>query len=516
MAFRVASASRSNSDPAAGGLVMITLFFAVLAIGLAIGADAWPIGVAVLGVAIIIPATFLLAEKWNQPIWDVIFWMIASATVVLPIIHKITGWSLYFVLELLLIFTAPALALNVGKFLRELPAWRWLVTFLAAFVVISILSSIFGRSTPLAGVYQFLTNFKFLFILLLGFALAWTTTSEKYHWSAIKWFWLPQAVLMFWQWGHQSSYFAVFSGVDYISSDPFGTLPSRGLGTFQHPSFLAAFASFFGLASWVRWLFKRETAYLLLSCIYLFVLLGTTERQEILAFIVLIGTSVVLIARPHSRVLVVVGTAGAIGILGYAIWPHISDNFIREFTQWGIIGSQRIEHPRAVIYITAVRLANDHFPLGSGLGTFGSAGAMIFDRSLYFELGFQSYWWFLKKNFLMDTYWPNFVAETGWIGALFMLCSFACLGKLSINCVTKSVTPDQRIFATLALMGMGFMLMLSLSSPAFQDPSLFLIPGVWIGIAHRMLDDCRVRAATRYGDQHNRSRRVRHAAWWKR
>lgn len=75
--------------------------------------------------------------------------------------------------------------------------------------------------------------------------------------------------------------------------------------------------------------------------------------------------------------------------------------------------------PRRMFIDYAVVDANQHFPLGSGFGTYGSAEAAKNYSPLYYEYGFANRWGMTPHDgkFLHDTYWPTVLGQFGWIGA---------------------------------------------------------------------------------------------------
>ena len=133
--------------------------------------------------------------------------------------------------------------------------------------------------------------------------------------------------------------------------------------------------------------------------------------------------------------------------------------------------------------VGAWRVASDYFPIGAGLGTYGGAGAAKFDDTLYRDLGFGRYYWFGKESYLTDTYWPNSIAETGFIGAVLLLAYF---GLILVYATRRSIEAEgsRKIYWIAAAGALAYMLMLSLTSPSFQDPRLFLLPALLFGIAY--------------------------------
>ncbi|MBV5336467.1 MAG: hypothetical protein J0653_00170, partial [Deltaproteobacteria bacterium] len=94
-----------------------------------------------------------------------------------------------------------------------------------------------------------------------------------------------------------------------------------------------------------------------------------------------------------------------------------------------------------------------------------------------------------KKNYLMDTYWPNSLAETGVYGALSLMLSYLLLLLYAIKRSIKEADPVARAYWLSTMAMMAYMIMLSFSSPAFQDLRLFILPAMMFGIASTISKD---------------------------
>ena len=148
----------------------------------------------------------------------------------------------------------------------------------------------------------------------------------------------------------------------------------------------------------------------------------------------------------------------------------------------GVDSTKKIESPRSQLFSGAIKVADHYFPLGSGFGTYGGAGSKKFDWSLYDDLGFGRYWWYGKENYLMDTYWPNPLAETGYFGAMMLLASYLMLFIIPWRKARAAIHADlPTAYHIEAAAMIIYLLLLSISSPAFQDPRLFVFPVMLIG-----------------------------------
>ncbi|MBQ7740001.1 MAG: hypothetical protein IJT65_02025 [Eubacterium sp.] len=96
--------------------------------------------------------------------------------------------------------------------------------------------------------------------------------------------------------------------------------------------------------------------------------------------------------------------------------------------------------PRRIFIDYAIKNANEHFPLGSGFGTFGSAEAAKHYSALYIKYHFERFWGMSQgdKKFLHDNYWQTILGQFGWIGFPFFVYFYYRLFKTSYDPNSKS------------------------------------------------------------------------------
>lgn len=463
-------------------VVAVVLLAGLLGASLAIGF--WPLAVVLVGGIYAVGLYAVLGGRSRPGLRDSFFWVMLVLIFLTSSAQKLTGFYPSYVVEFSLLLAAPLFAKVLVRLMSESPFFKW--WFLGFFIVLisSVLSSIFGRSHTVAAAFQFLTNLKVIFVLLLGFYVAWSSRTETVFWWLVRWLWLPTALLVAWQWGHPSSYFAVMAHAT-PSADPLQLFPSRALGPFHHPTYLGLYAGVFTVFSVFRAMSGGGWRYFPIALFYFLLLLASVQRQETVAAVVTATVGIGLLRGKRFAVRsAVVGLLVAVAV-GGAGWFFIKDNLMREATNWGLIGHSAIQQPRQVLYLHAAEIADQYAPLGSGLGTFAGAGAQKFDMSLYMDRGFARYSWFYTKNVLMDTYWTNFLAETGWASTLLLLILMVSLVLYTAFHSLRAYPIDIKRFWLMAFGGLSFTFVLSLTSPSFQDPGLFLVPGVFLGIAYQ-------------------------------
>lgn len=447
----------------------------------------WQALMAAAALSVLLLAGAWLQYRTAQTSREWAFVLLLSGLLLLPMVGRVVG------VNLLGLWQAGVLAvavLGVVPFMAEVRRSGWLRLAFAMFglyLALGFMSSLAGRTRVAAGVYQLISDFKPLLLVALGFALRWDERTERWLWWVVKFAWIPLLLLVAFEWAAPGAYFKLlYRGVGFSSADPTGLLPSRAIGAFEHPAFLATMAALLGLLCMGRacsgdrergggrWFWPIAMYGLLVVC--------SVQRQELAAYALALAV-IALVSRPDriGRNLFFIGLL-ALPLLG-AFLLVFWDNIQRELALWGVGTLTAVEHPRAQIFLGAFQLALSQFPLGTGLGTYGGAGAEKFDPSLYYSLGFTRYWWFGKQDFLMDTYWPNPIAEMGFFGAAaLLLCYLAMFGHAAARATRASHGPARGYWLAAAGM-MVYMLALSSSSPAFQDPRLFALPAIMFGVA---------------------------------
>lgn len=126
-----------------------------------------------------------------------------------------------------------------------------------------------------------------------------------------------------------------------------------------------------------------------------------------------------------------------------------------------------------------------YIPLGSGLGTFAGPGAQKYDLSFYHDLGFMKYYWFRKGLFLVDTYWPNIIAETGYVGFAMLFFILMIMWLSLFSRTLKAIKTPLFYFNLLALCALTIMLSTSVTSPNMADPRYSFLLWLIIGAAFK-------------------------------
>ena len=135
------------------------------------------------------------------------------------------------------------------------------------------------------------------------------------------------------------------------------------------------------------------------------------------------------------------------------------------------------ESARAMLTLAAPFVAWDHFPFGSGWGTFASAFSAEPYSPVYGMYRMAGIWGLSPSYpaFVSDTYWPTIIGECGYFGFIFFLIALILFVKKFLNLKTVSRTS----YAS-ALMVLLYLLISSTSESALANPMAIPL-ACWLG-----------------------------------
>lgn len=137
---------------------------------------------------------------------------------------------------------------------------------------------------------------------------------------------------------------------------------------------------------------------------------------------------------------------------------------------------------RSLMYMISVQLAAANFPLGTGLGTFGSlASYTLFYSPIYDQTGLANIFGASRNYpyFLQDVYWPKVLGEAGWAG---LACFLALVLYLTVR-VTASAMRRPTMETLFASMVLITALVKSVAAPTFTSDLYVMALGVAMAIA---------------------------------
>jgi len=465
-------------------LLSLAAITASLLVGLFLGVGFWQGGAALAGIVplVIFYALFINLSPEKK---DAVFWVMFAWVIVSNIVLATTNLRLSALLELALFLYAPLAIYFSWETIKKTPLLPFLIMLLTAYYIFAATSSIMGQSKPIATLFQMVTNLKFFLVIVIGMSLVWSEKSNRLMLWVMRWFWLPMLAMALLQLASPSLFKLIYPfGVHSAWNDIIGMPKAAGL--FRHASYLGFYSAFFMFLTLITWATTRHGRYLLLASIYFLLVILSGARHELLSSIIIAAVILTLALGKKKQGLglrIIFGITIMLSILG-TVGITTSEYLERQALKMNIIGNKAPDQPRSVLHFDAFDIANENFPLGSGLATFGSAGAAKYDWRLYDERGFRSFGWY-EINWASDTFWPQYIAEAGWLGFIFYFSIFVVLIIYAFYMQYKTFGSNDRIYWLYAISGILMVVMLSPASPAIEDPGLALLPAIFYGIALR-------------------------------
>ncbi|MEA2677045.1 MAG: hypothetical protein QOJ81_1186 [Chloroflexota bacterium] len=141
-------------------------------------------------------------------------------------------------------------------------------------------------------------------------------------------------------------------------------------------------------------------------------------------------------------------------------------------------------NPRVLLYTTSAVIARDHFPLGAGLGRYGSPLSRDPEdfSPLYHQYGLDHIWGLTPHYaaYIADTFWPHILGEAGVLALIAYLIYIGALG-LNVWRATRTLSDAfSHAFALGALMTFVHALVESLASSMYESsPRIYLLFGAF-------------------------------------
>lgn len=354
---------------------------------------------------------------------------------------------------------------------------RFPVLFFMIYAIWSITITAFQSATLYTGLQQFFLDSKYV-LIFFGCLIALHLRLKNFE-NIIK------CIILI------NIPFVIFQA---LSPDVFAKLfPRGGDGLFALLSgvIIPRFSGFFDFAgilstvsasSLCYFWFKDNTEksnerffYIVLACVYLVL---TVSRAEMVSVLIAIFFCKMLSSKSSSLKFL---TLISVAVLSFSVVFIFQDYFYFALVELGLIryGYEDLA-PRALFLKTSIEIANDYFPFGSGLGTFGGIIAVNNDSELFYKYLIAYEWYYQYGWFLTDTYWPKFIAESGYIGAALYLC-FLIMHLYSLS-KSQWVSQHAKNYTIAMLV---FLLLTSLTSPVYSHVLTLFLTFSLLGYARK-------------------------------
>jgi O-Antigen ligase len=193
--------------------------------------------------------------------------------------------------------------------------------------------------------------------------------------------------------------------------------------------------------------------------------------------------------------LVVLFMPGLGGLYEITVQRYISTVVLEIKDEPGVIEPGLIaeDNPQArvALYFGSLDIARDYFPLGAGLGRYGSWMSRVEYSPVYYEYDLNTVRGLRPRNSASatDTFWPQILGELGVVGLLAYVGFLATIGLLLWREARRPDEPLMRTFRLAAGMVFAQALAESVASSMYHSPPriylLYLVVGVVISFAWR-------------------------------
>jgi hypothetical protein len=466
-------------------LAVVVIFFVFSLLGgLLIGAGQL---VLLAGFVIVVLSALLSLLFLGQRVEDRRGFLLVGVWWGMLLVHGLqqsSGLPVGYILELVLFGLVLASVQCVWDLSRQDWVLRLLLALLLLHFGMALLSSMLGRSQTFAALWQLQYNLKWPLMLGLGTLLIWNGRVDDLMRKIIAWSWIFIVPILAVEIATPEIHSYVFGENSDKSVNPVIGVGARYRGPFNHSGYLAIICALLAAGAMATFLVDRGRRWGLLILLYAAIVLLSGQRQELLAMVFALFLLVAISWKQYLHLMVIFATLlGGLLVAGFIYFEYIP---MRDtLAQWGMVDDLSRPSERAILSTNGIAVAHQFFPLGSGLGTYGGVGAQKFDLKLFWELGFGSYWWFLQGKFLVDTYWPNVIAESGFVGAFLLLVFFIVLWITLLRRAWCSVGTPVYGVSLLALAAMTLLMANTPSSPVLTDPRGAFIFWLIIGSAWR-------------------------------
>ena len=356
------------------------------------------------------------------------------------------------------------------------------VLSLIVLIFIAAVSSFKNIDRTGLAVLQFFLTFGFFMQVLLFSNTYFTAKHFNFISSVFVWISLPIAAYGILEVALGLPGFSSLSD-DVASEAIFRDDVRSATSIFIHPGTFAWLISVSACISFCKWIVRNEKLSGIIFAVFVVALIFAMRKKTIVA--IFIGVLVILwMARVNiANWLIWLFLMTSFGAFAYLIFPTY---FL------SMLGSLRLEEmlvgeftPRLKMTVASVTLAVENFPLGAGLSTFGSATSVEAYSPLYNQVGLSNDYGMTSSNpkFLMDTFWPMLIAETGFLGVLFYLSCLTGIGRRLFTYASSCKSKDLKIIAFVALMLFIKSFFESFSTPIFSKITYSVFLAFYIGVA---------------------------------
>jgi O-antigen ligase len=344
-----------------------------------------------------------------------------------------------------------------------------------------VLSSLVGRPGFVPASIDLVLFSKPFLLLAIGFSLAPTSEAiERYLPKLCLALTAVLSVAVVFLWSPELQY--LYLGSVAPVGERVGLLVAQGF--FINTGTGAWFAVATFCLSYAAFLTFSKRSYLAYSCLAAAIVVLTWRRKSILALaaVLLISLITAKAKGAKGRALLLLGMAAVLVVTILA--PYLQALTVKTVEEYG--SSDPYSTSRTALYYTSALIARDHFPLGTGLASFGSHASRLYYSGVYREYGLAGMYGLSPTSpfHIADTFWPMVLGQGGIISLSAYLCFLFLLGATALRSASSRSIAKGSMFLALAslflLVGAFVESMASqLYSSSLQSALLFVTVGIY-------------------------------------
>lgn len=335
----------------------------------------------------------------------------------------------------------------------------------AGLLVLALLVGVLGNVTSGVRVAAFavavdvFTFCKFPLVVLCGLALSGGKGGGEFLWRLL----VAEAYVLI----LIMSACAVINILSYGHALDMSAGFRYGIASFRFVFYHPEVVNLFTLGLITVLLIDKPQRHRIIICLALLVMCSTL-RSKAMAFAAV--AAIFLLTTRNGRI------APAHVVVGALVAVFIAGNQLSNYYESG-------DSARSLLTSDGLSVAFEHFPLGSGFATFGSAvTASVQNYSpLYYQFGYDAVWGLSPYYtfFISDTFWPVVAAQLGFIGAGVYVVAVALALKFLYDRYAKT-----RRGAVVVIAALYLIICTTASSALFAPQWIYIAFVLYLGLKH--------------------------------
>lgn len=246
---------------------------------------------------------------------------------------------------------------------------------------------------------------------------------------------------------------------------------------FIHPAGFGWFMCFLALFAFAYAIVEYRPAYFYSGIAFSLGCFFSMRARSIVGLIVSFGIGL-FFSSAKNRLSFILILIPIIIVLIVVLGPALVDMYENKINVY-LLTEDPGQIARNALYIKSVEIARDYFPLGAGMGRYGSWMSRVNYSPIYEKYGMSKIWGISKAypNFLNDTFWPMVLGESGFIGLGCYAVIMIVILTTQFRRITRAQAKTIKAFHLGTFMIVIQALIASIADPTFTAPpaALFIL-----------------------------------------